>query len=92
MPPVPSNPVPVRLRLMTLVVRGERLAHRARSLTWPDQNVGGELLARVERELGKGSGDDEAPMLRATGTYAGPPYGVQLGLRGSTQRPSDDGL
>ncbi len=35
----------------------------------PTETWGGELLARVERELGEGSGDEEAPMLRVTGTY-----------------------
>lgn len=30
---------------------------------------GGELLARVEHELGNATGDEEAPMLRVTGTY-----------------------
>ena len=27
------------------------------------------MLARIERELGEGTGDEEAPMLRVTGTY-----------------------
>jgi outer membrane receptor for ferrienterochelin and colicins len=35
----------------------------------PTETWGGELLARVERELGEGSGDEEGPMLRVTGTY-----------------------
>lgn len=35
----------------------------------PTETWGAELLGRVERELGEGSGDEEAPMLRITGTY-----------------------
>lgn len=35
----------------------------------PTETWGGELLARVERELGEGTGDEEAPTLRVTGTY-----------------------
>ncbi len=35
----------------------------------PTQTWGGELLARVDRELGEDDGDEEAPRLRVTGTY-----------------------
>jgi iron complex outermembrane receptor protein len=35
----------------------------------PTETWGAELLARVERELGDDSGDEEPPMLRVTGTY-----------------------
>ncbi len=35
----------------------------------PTRTWGGELLARVERELGEDSGDEEPPMLRITGSY-----------------------
>ncbi len=35
----------------------------------PTETWGGELLARVERELGEESDGEEAPMLRITGTY-----------------------
>jgi iron complex outermembrane receptor protein len=35
----------------------------------PTETWGAELLARVERELGEDSGDEEAPVLRVTGTY-----------------------
>jgi iron complex outermembrane receptor protein len=35
----------------------------------PTATWGGELLARVERDLGGASGGEEAPMLRVTGTY-----------------------
>lgn len=36
----------------------------------PTETWGGELLARVGRELGSGDGDEEGAMLRVTGTYA----------------------
>lgn len=35
----------------------------------PTQTWGGELLARVERDLGNDDGDEDAPMLRVTGSY-----------------------
>jgi iron complex outermembrane receptor protein len=35
----------------------------------PTETWGAELLARIERELGDDSGDEEPPMLRVTGTY-----------------------
>ncbi len=35
----------------------------------PTETWGAELLARVERELGDDSGEEEPPMLRVTGTY-----------------------
>jgi len=35
----------------------------------PTETWGGELLMRVERELGEAAGDADAPMLRVTGSY-----------------------
>ncbi len=54
-------------------VPGVRLNNVARiqlvNAPGPTHTWGGELLARVERELGEESGDEEPPMLRVTGTY-----------------------